>query len=152
MDAFIVHENTCLDVEKTIAKPPLSHKKTPQAPSPPHLMTAINCFLLSVSIISAELNSTYLKCLPHTKKSYVPYCYLPQLGNSKTVSCLFIVGKGSTKSHYFSLNEHINTEWDRVENESLSVVNTFPLNPSVTLRAVTKHFCLRNSMRRLVRE
>lgn len=70
MDAFIVHENTCLDEENTIAKTRLSHKKTPQAHSPPHLITAINCFLWPINIISVELNSTYLKCLcwPHTKK------------------------------------------------------------------------------------
>lgn len=68
MDSFTVHENTCLDVENTIAKIPVMQKKTLQAPSPPHLITAINCFLWSINIISAELNSTYLKCWPHTKK------------------------------------------------------------------------------------
>lgn len=67
--------------------------------------------------------------------------YLSQLGNSKVAPCLFVVSKGSTKSCYFALNPHMNTERDRTANESPSLVHTFLPSPSVTLGAVSKHCC-----------
>lgn len=57
MAAFIVHENTCLGGENTVTKKPTPHTKT-QAHNLPHLITAINCFLWPINVVSNELNST----------------------------------------------------------------------------------------------